>query len=211
MALAPLLGDEQVELVSTSPTGYDTSVSQGSVALSRDSEAVPIRILRDTRTAQALLLESAIDFPPLASPRRVVLLAGLGGKFGAVPLREVHLTSDLVSGPVTVGVVLSLPIGGISLLGNDLAGDQMRVSPVVSSEPCDVVGLVELERELPKVFPACVVTRAKACLRADVTVYCRSCGACQWVGKSWHAPLPAPLNPLCLTSNSGLCGPFTQD
>ena len=95
----------------------------------------------------------------------MVHLTGLRGKFGAVPLREVYWKSDSVNGPVTVCVVSSLPVEGISMLGNDLAANQVKVNPVVSSEPCDEVGLVELEVE---VFPACLVTRAQEHAVAEV-------------------------------------------
>lgn len=105
---------------------------------------MPIQILRDTGATQSLLLAGAIDLPAPTSPSQVVLLAGLGGEFGAVALREVYLHSGLVSGLVTVGVVPSLPVEGISLLlGNDLAGAHVRV---VSSEPCDVVDMQQVER-----------------------------------------------------------------
>ena len=43
-------------------------------------------------------------------------------------MHTIHLNSDLVSRTVFVGLHLTLPIGGVSLiLGNDLAGE--RVTP----------------------------------------------------------------------------------
>ena len=52
---------------------------------------------------------------------------------------------------------------GISLLlGNDQAGSQVCVTPVVDSTPLEVREMEELEREHPEVFTACVVTRALA-------------------------------------------------
>lgn len=43
--------------------------------------------------------------------------------FVDVPLHRIHLTSDLITGSVVVGVRVNLPVPGITfLLGNDLAG-----------------------------------------------------------------------------------------
>ena len=53
-----------------------------------------------------------------------------------MPLYKVSLLSDVVSGEVVVGVVPSLPMKGISfLLGNDVAGGRVKVSPIVSKSP----------------------------------------------------------------------------
>ena len=71
----------------------------------------------------SLLLEGVVEFPALTAVTSSVLLKGLGVEFGAVPLRKLHLKSNLVNGEVVLGVVPSLPVEGIHLLlGNDLAG-----------------------------------------------------------------------------------------
>jgi len=80
-----------------------------------------------------------------------------------VPLVRVSLKSEVVTDVVTVGVVTSLLIQGVDfLLGNDLARDKVRVSPVVVD--CLVAGqeTAAIEEEFPGIFPACVVTRAQA-------------------------------------------------
>ena len=43
----------------------------------------------------------------------------------SVPLHSIHLKFDLVTDPVTVGVRLSLPVQGVSIiLANDLAASK---------------------------------------------------------------------------------------
>lgn len=69
----------------------------------------------------------------------------------SVPLHTVHLESDLVTGPVIVGVRPCSPIMGVSfILGNDLAGGKVLVKP---DEYLD-----GLAQKYPEVFTACVVT-----------------------------------------------------
>jgi len=47
----------------------------------------------------------------------------------SVPLHSIHLKSDLVTGPVIVGMRPFLPVQDVSLiLGNDLAGDRVIAS-----------------------------------------------------------------------------------
>ncbi len=47
-------------------------------------------------------------------------------------LHVIHLESDLVSGPVTVGLQATLPVEGVSfVIGNDLAGGQVSGNPMV--------------------------------------------------------------------------------
>ena len=73
-----------------------------------------------------------------------------------VPLHQIHLKTDLVSGPVKIGVRPELPMKGVSmLLGNDLAGGKVFPDPIVTSKPC----LQEDDQE-KEIFPACAVTRA---------------------------------------------------
>lgn len=52
------------------------------------------------------------------------------------------------------------------MLVNDLAGDRMRPSPVVSPHPTSENNTEELEKEHPSLFPACAVTRNKTKGRA---------------------------------------------
>ena len=47
------------------------------------------------------------------------------------------MSSDLVKGPVAVGIRQTLPFKGVHLLsGNDLAGDKVVVNSLVTDMPC---------------------------------------------------------------------------
>ena len=91
-----------------------------------------------------------------------VLLQGIELNVLNVPLHEVLLKSNLITGPVVVGVRPSLPVRKVSLiLGNDLAGGKVVVNPHVSSLPCGETKEKEVE-EFPGLFSACAVTRARS-------------------------------------------------
>lgn len=90
-----------------------------------------------------------------------VLISGVELGFTSVPLHKVFLKSDLISGYVVVGICPNLPVKGVGLLlGNDLAGDKVMVSPCVSSQP-NVFNDTEMQ-DTPGLYPACAVTRAMA-------------------------------------------------
>ena len=72
-----------------------------------------------------------------------------------------YFSSDLVSGPVNVGLGSSLPFEGVQLLlGNDLAGDKVVINPIVTNVPCVEQLPDPVEKEIPNLYPACAVTRA---------------------------------------------------
>lgn len=140
------------------PLSYPPFTSVGTVSVVPGVEEVSITILR--HTGAALLLEGVIELPHDISSRST-LIKGLGGQYDCVPLYTVRLNSNVVTRPVTVGVVSMLPVQDISLsLGNDIAGSQVCVAPVVVSTPLEVPETEELEREHPEVLTACaLVTR----------------------------------------------------
>ena len=73
--------------------------------------------------SQTLLLESVLPLSKETFTGNTVLLQAV--ELGTIsdPVHRVHIESDLVTGPVIVGIRPSLPIKGISMiLGNDLAG-----------------------------------------------------------------------------------------
>ena len=74
------------------------------------------------------------------------------------------MSSDLVTGPVAVGIRTSLPFKGVHLLlGNDLAGDKVVVDPLLTSTPCVVDQPPDpIEQEIPDLYPSCAVTRVMA-------------------------------------------------
>ena len=61
-----------------------------------------------------------------------VLIQGTEGSYILIPLHRVNLKSKLVTGPVEVGIVPSLPMKGFSfLLGNDV---EVSAYPIVYDE-----------------------------------------------------------------------------
>ena len=134
-------------------------VSGGFVSLEgSDSDPVPICILRDTGATQSLLLKDVLPFSVDSATGESVLAQGIESGFVDIPLHRIILKSELVSGPVIVGIMPTLPVKGVSLLlGNDLAGGLVNANPCVTSRPS-----MEEDAEMPEVFPACAVTRAMA-------------------------------------------------
>ena len=73
------------------------------------------------------------------------------------------MSSDLVNGPVAVGIRQTLPFKGVHLLlGNDLAGDKVVVNPLITDTPCMDQSPDPIEQELPDLYTSCAVTRAMA-------------------------------------------------
>ena len=77
-----------------------------------------------------------------------------------MPLHVVYLSSELITGTVTVGTRPTLPIKGISLiLGNDLAGNKVIPELQLISDPEPTQ---ESNASETNIFPACAITRAAA-------------------------------------------------
>ena len=67
---------------------------------------------------------SVLQVREKASEGDSALIKGVGGDYKPVPLQKVYLKSDLVTGPVEVGIVSEIPVEGVDMvLGNDLAGE----------------------------------------------------------------------------------------
>ena len=67
-----------------------------------------------------------------------------------VPLQNIYLSSDLVTGHVAVGIRPSLPFKGVHLLlGDDLAGDKVVVDPLLTRTPCVDQPPDPIEQEIP--------------------------------------------------------------
>ena len=88
--------------------GYSPFVSQGTACL-EGSEKVPINILQDTGTTQSLILASILPFSQKSSIGVNMLLQGVESGAISVPVHTIYLHSDLVSGPVIVGIRPCLP------------------------------------------------------------------------------------------------------
>ena len=139
-------------------------LSDGFVSLNSDSaQSTPIKILRDTGASQSLNLADTLPFSEKTFSGISVLIQGAESGFVNVPLHNIYLSSDLVTGLVAVGIRPSLPFKGVHLLlGNDLAGDKVVVNPLLTSTPCVDQPPDPIEQEIPGLYPSCAVTRAMA-------------------------------------------------
>ena len=70
---------------------------------------MPIVVLRDTGASQSLMLESVLPFGCQSDTGMTVLLQGVELNILNVLLHEVFSKSNLITGPVVVGVRPSLP------------------------------------------------------------------------------------------------------
>ena len=142
---------------------FEPFIHDGSVSLSSDmSDCTPIKILRDTGASQSLPLSDTLSFSEESSAGVSVLIKRVNcSEYTPVPLHTVYLSSNLVSGPVEVGVQSSLPFEGVQLiLGNDLAGEKVIVNAIVTDKPYLEQCPDPVEKAIPGLYPACVVTRA---------------------------------------------------
>ena len=145
---------------------YESFLSDGFVSLNGNfAQSTPITILRDTGASQSLILADTLPFSEKTSSGTSVLIQDVECEFVNVPLHNIYLSSDLVNGPVAVGIRQSLPYKGVHLLlGNDLAGDTCKVvvNPLVTDTPCMDQSPDHIEQELPDLYPSCAVIRAMA-------------------------------------------------
>ena len=143
---------------------YEPFLLDGFVSLNSDfAKSTPITILRDTGVSQSLILADTLPFSEKTSSGTSVLIQGVECGFVNVPLHNIYLSSDLVNGPVAVGIRQTLPFKGVHLLlGNDLAGDKVEVNPLVTDMPCTDQSPDPIEQELPDLYTSCAVTRAMA-------------------------------------------------
>ena len=112
--------------------------------------------MRDTGASQSLVLADVLPFSLVT-----VLLQGVENGTVHVPLHHVFLTSDLVSGPVTIGVRTSLPTDRVHFLfGNDLAGGKVVPSHVVADKPKIEEVIDPILEKIPDLYPSCTVTQA---------------------------------------------------
>ena len=167
--------DEVKGSLSDLSEGYLPFVTKGFLSLGKsdlDTPQYPVVILRDTGASQSLLLEGAIPLDTQSYVGSNVMVTGVGSGCIEVPLHNVKLQSDLVAGPMTVGVTPSLPKGleGVTLLlGNDVAGRRVVVEPVMETIPSSENDTARLEEAIPGIFPSCVTTRLMARKREMTT------------------------------------------
>ena len=115
---------------------FSPFLSDGFVSCEGGDNKTPIHILRDTGASRSLLLKGTIDLPETSYTGQNALIRGVDMVCISLPLHTISLECDLVTGPVIVGVMPSLPCEGISLLlGNDLCGGKVTVDPVTCITP----------------------------------------------------------------------------
>lgn len=127
-----------------------------------------VRIVRDTCSAQSILLKSALPDIEQSYTGEKVYIKDFHQPF-SLPLAKVRLDCPLVKGEVIVGVSddSSLPIPESEfLLANDLAGGSVTPPLVISETLLTHNPTLHLEEQQPHLFPVCVTTRAQS-KRAD--------------------------------------------
>ena len=144
---------------------FEPFVNTATVSLPNSpTHSIPVQVLRDTGASQSLILTNALPFSAESYSGNNVLIKGVhSSDYNSVPLHNIRLQSDLVSGDVSIGVIDSLPFDGIQLLlGNDLAGERVTVNPIMTNKPCSIPISTVVEQEIPNLYPSCAVTRAMA-------------------------------------------------
>lgn len=142
---------------------YNPFVSDGLISLTADSEAISIKILRDTGETQSILEATILPLSEETSIEASMLVQGVELGVLNVPLHKVYLQSELITGPVIVGVQPTLPVQEVSLpLGNDLAGGKVKPEPKVVSNLGKLLSSAPASDGQSETFPACVVMKATA-------------------------------------------------
>ena len=114
---------------------------------------------RDTGATLSLLVQGVIDLPAascLNAPSPIGVFGGGFCLYLCTSFSEIKCVWTCHSRARP-----SIPIKRVTfVLGTDLAGTQVFVTPILCKEPCEVPETKTLVREHPEVFSACVVTRA---------------------------------------------------
>lgn len=157
--------DSQLSTVSKDiDEDFKPFVSNGFLSLpGEEVNRVPVVILRDTCAKYSIARRGVLPFSNVSYCGSDFLVWGIGLSVLRVPVHSVNLTCPLVTGSVRIGVRDQLPVPGVDIiLGNDLAGNKVFPSvPEVTEIPTADV-CVFSPPDSPPVFPACVVTRARA-------------------------------------------------
>ena len=92
---------------------YLPFITEGTISLEECdlNTQYKIVILRDTGASQSLLREDTIPISESTYTGNNVFVSGVGNECLEIPLHRVNLCSDLVTGPIIVGVTPHLPKG----------------------------------------------------------------------------------------------------
>ena len=142
--------------------------STGLVSLGPDMEQHPVDIIRDTASAQSLILKTALPDIDRNLTGEKVYLQVLHAST-SVKLAKIQLDCEVIKGAVIVGVVdTPLPIPNATfLLGNDLAGSLVVPNLTICNSPLPFNPTEDIEKEQPTLFPFCAITRAQGRRAAD--------------------------------------------
>lgn len=129
----------------------------GLVSLTGDpKDQKPVRILRDTGGSQSFILADVLSLSESSSCQSNAIVQGIEMGFVPVPLHNVHVHSDLVSGFFKVAVRQALPVKGVDfVMSNDIAGGKVVPVPEVVDNPNFDSVSDEVYRQFPDVFQAC--------------------------------------------------------
>ena len=143
---------------------YEPFLSDGFVSLNSDfAQSTTITILRDTGASQSRIFADTMPFSEKTSSETSVFIQGVECGFVNLPLHNIYLSSDLVNGPLAVGIRQTLFFKGVHLLlGNGLVGVNIVVNPLVIDTPCMDLSSDPIKQELPDLYPSCAITRAMA-------------------------------------------------
>ena len=95
---------------------YEPFLSDGFVSLNRDySQSTTIKILREPGASQSLMLVDTLPFSEKTSYSSVLIQSVECGCVN-VPLHNIYLSSDFVTGLMAVDIRPSLPFKGVHLL-----------------------------------------------------------------------------------------------
>ena len=135
---------------------YEPFLSDGFVSPNIDSvQSTSI----DAGASQSLILADTLPFSEKTSFGTIILIQNVECGFVNVPLHNIYLPSDLVTGLVAVGIRHSyLHL----LLCNDLAEDKVVVDPLLTSTPRVNQPPDPINQEIPDLYPSCAITRAIA-------------------------------------------------
>lgn len=120
----------------------------------------PFRFYGILGQTQPLILSSVLPFLGKCPSDNSFLIRGVSNESISVPLQTVYLTSNPAKGPVTMGVINSMPFPGVQLLlGNDLAGEKVVIpNPIMIDNPL-LNSNINLCEDETVVYPSCVITR----------------------------------------------------
>ena len=99
-----------MEQLSAKKDEYNPFVFKGYISLTENGDKVPVKILRDTGATQSLLVEGVLPLSDSTDTGTSVQIQGIELGVMSVPLHVVYLSSDLITGTVTMGTRPTLPI-----------------------------------------------------------------------------------------------------